>query len=124
MGTAIMANIDLHTVIHVYLEHLAHWIELFGIAVIIWGFLIAIKDLLIYEFSKVKRKVFLHEIRYVRVTLGTYILFGLELMIASDIISTIVNRSLEQLLYLVVIVIVRTTISHFLGREIAELPKQ
>lgn len=115
---------QIHEVTHQYLSYLTHWIELLGIAVIVWGFLISSKDLLLYELSKMRHKVTLHEMRYIRVTLGTYILFGLELMIASDIIESIVSRSTEQLLTLIVIVIVRTTISYFLGREIAELPEK
>jgi uncharacterized membrane protein len=112
----------LHQITHEYLGYLTHWIEMVGIAVIIWGFLIAFKDLMIYEFSKMKRRVAIHEMRYIRVTLGNYILFGLEFMIASDIIGSIVNRSTEELVNLVIIVIVRTTISYFLGKEIEALP--
>ena len=106
-----------------YFTYLTHLIEVIGILIIVWGFFIAFKDYLIYEFSKLKGHKSINQMRVIRITLGNYILIGLEFMIASDIIGSFVSHSLEQLYYLVIIVFIRTTISYFLGREIAELPQ-
>jgi uncharacterized membrane protein len=56
-----------------------------------------------------------------RQTLGAYILTGIEFMIASDIIHTVITRELTDLLFVGLLVVIRTAISFFLGKEVAEL---
>ncbi len=56
-----------------------------------------------------------------RIELGTYILVGIEFMIASDIIQTVVKRQLSDLAFVSALVAIRTAISYFLGREVAEV---
>ncbi|MBB4659838.1 DUF1622 domain-containing protein [Parvularcula dongshanensis] len=56
-----------------------------------------------------------------RLRLGAYILAGLEFLIVADILFTIVNRTLQDLVALAIVASVRTLISYFLGRELAEL---
>jgi uncharacterized membrane protein len=55
-----------------------------------------------------------------RVELGRYILAGLELFIVSDIIHTALSLDFLNLLYLAVLVLIRSAISYFLDREMAE----
>lgn len=50
--------------------------------------------------------------------LGTYILLSLEILIAADIIETITNPTPEDILILAAVVVIRTVISYFLGKEI------
>ena len=57
----------------------------------------------------------------IRVELGTYILIAIEFMIASDIIHTVLSRELVDLAFVSALVVIRTAISFFLGREVAEL---
>ncbi|MCM2139754.1 DUF1622 domain-containing protein [Vagococcus fluvialis] len=49
--------------------------------------------------------------------LGSYVLLSLEVLIASDIIETILNPSIEDILILAGVVVIRTAISYFLGKE-------
>jgi len=49
--------------------------------------------------------------------LGSYILLSLEILIAADIIKSILEPSLDDILILGAIVIIRTIISYFLERE-------
>ncbi|MGR3485768.1 MAG: DUF1622 domain-containing protein [Paracoccaceae bacterium] len=60
-------------------------------------------------------------IDYERVELGRYILAGLELLIVSDIIHTALSLAIEDLLFLGLLVVIRSLISFFLGRELAEV---
>lgn len=106
-----------------YFSYMTHTIEVIGILIIVWGFFIAFKDYIIYEFTKLTGHKSINQMRVIRITLGNYILIGLEFMIASDIIESFVSHSLEQLYYLAIIVLIRTIISYFLGREIAEIPQ-
>ncbi len=56
-----------------------------------------------------------------RVELGRYILAGLELFIVSDIIHTALSLALGDLVFLGVLVAIRSAISYFLDREIREI---
>lgn len=56
-----------------------------------------------------------------RVELGRYILSGLELFIVSDIIHTALSLALGDLLFLALLVAIRSAISYFLDREISGL---
>lgn len=53
--------------------------------------------------------------------LAVFILAGLEFLIVADILFTIVNRTLEDVIVLAVIASVRTLISVFLNKELKEL---
>ena len=56
-----------------------------------------------------------------RMQLGRYILGGLELLIVSDIIHTALSLRLQDLLFLGLLVLIRSVISLFLDRELAAL---
>jgi uncharacterized membrane protein len=60
-------------------------------------------------------------INHERQELGRYILAGLELLIVSDIIHTALSLRLEDLVFLGLLVIIRSAISFFLDREIREI---
>ena len=47
-------------------------------------------------------------------------MLGLEFLIAADIIRTIVKPSLEELAILGSIVVIRTVINYFLGKELRQ----
>jgi uncharacterized membrane protein len=53
-----------------------------------------------------------------RAALGRYILAALELLIVSDIIHTALSLELRDLLFLGLLVLIRSVISYFLDREI------
>lgn len=95
-------------------------INLMGVTVVLWGFAVAA-----IGFIKLKRHhhsdlFFLKEANKIRALLGTYILFGLEFMIAADIIHTFIKPTHEDLIVLGTIVAIRTVISYFLGREVED----
>ena len=56
-----------------------------------------------------------------RIELGRYILAGLELFIVSDIIHTALSLAFGDLLFLGLLVVIRSIISYFLDRELREL---
>ena len=53
--------------------------------------------------------------------LGRYILAALELLIVSDIIHTALSLALKDLLFLGLLVLIRSVISFFLDREIRDI---
>jgi uncharacterized membrane protein len=56
-----------------------------------------------------------------RMELGRYILSALELLIVSDIIHTALSLELGDLLFLGLLVLIRSVISFFLDREIRDI---
>lgn len=58
-----------------------------------------------------------------RLELGRYILTGLQLFIVSDVIHTVLSLRFSDLLFLTLLVIVRSVISYFLERELKEVKK-
>ena len=59
-----------------------------------------------------------------RIELGRYILAGLELFIVADIIRTALSLAFADLLFLGLLVVIRSIISYFLDRELKELRHQ
>jgi uncharacterized membrane protein len=55
------------------------------------------------------------------VELGRYILAGLELFIVSDIIETALSLQLTDLVFLGLLVAIRSAISYFLEREVQNI---
>jgi uncharacterized membrane protein len=99
-------------------------INLVGIFVVLWGFFVAAFGFIRMKLHRHTSTYFLKESSKVRAVLGTYILFGLEFMIAADIIHTFIKPTQEDLIVLGTIVAIRTVISYFLGREVDEARKE
>lgn len=59
-----------------------------------------------------------------RMQLGRYILAALELLIVSDIIHTALTLAVSDLLFLGLLVVIRSLISYFLDRELGELRRE
>lgn len=89
-----------------------------SIFVIVWGVLIAGIDFVRYELTEKDRLVAARENNFIRNYLGSYVLLGLEILIAADIIETIFHPTFEDIVRLAAVVIIRTVISYFLNKEI------
>ncbi|WP_371157776.1 DUF1622 domain-containing protein [Jannaschia sp. 2305UL9-9] len=91
-------------------------ILLIGAARFVWGFLRA-------EISR-EAQARVRGVNAERVELGRYILAGLELLIVSDIIHTALSLAMADLVFLGLLVIIRSLISYFLDRELAEVKRE
>ena len=58
------------------------------------------------------------QMQLVRCDLGVKLVFALELLIISDLLHTIVSRSMDDMLILGALVLIRTVIGFFLNKEI------
>ncbi|MNY65910.1 hypothetical protein D3C86_2032600 [compost metagenome] len=63
----------------------------------------------------------LTKIVQIKLEVGRYLLLGLEFLIASDIIDTILNPSFQDLGILAGTVVIRTGLSFFLNKEIEDV---
>ncbi len=102
------------------LENLAFGVGIAAGAIIIWGVLLGGIELVQYEFSRLSSRPTRLSLNQIRHIVASYLLLGLEFLIAADIIGTIAEPTLEELALLGGLVLIRTVISFFLGREIGE----
>ena len=105
------------------LEWIAAGIDLFAILVLLIGAARFIAGCAVAELAK-RGADRVESLNVERVELGRYILAGLELFIVSDVIHTALSLAMQDLVFLGVLVLIRSVISFFLEREIQTLKKE
>lgn len=101
------------------LYHVSFGIGFMGIVVIIWGTLVATAEFFRFELTRVRGGNKCPGRELTRHHYGSYILLGLEFLIAADIVHTLMQPDLTELAGLGAIVVIRTVLSFFLNREMA-----
>ena len=104
-----------------FLDLLATIISVTSLLIVTYGALIAILSFLRNEIKRFTGNYSTTNIRRLRAIFGTYLLLGLEFLIASDILKTVLEPTLNELAILGGVVILRTVLSVFLNKEIKEL---
>lgn len=107
-----------------FLNILATVISVVSLLIVTYGALVAFISFLGNELKRFTGQYSIVNIRRLRAELGTYLLLGLELLIASDILKTVLEPSLDELAILGGIVVLRTILSVFLNKEIKELESE
>ena len=87
-------------------------LEFAGAALIVYGGIRAGVKILLLEFGK--RDYVYNKIRN---EFTSKIVFGLEFLIASDILRTLISPSQQEIINLAVVVVIRTILGYFLQRE-------
>lgn len=99
--------------LHSIIEFIATIIEVIGILIILVGALLALGRFLLKKQGKKIRSF-----QVIREELGRAILLGLEFLVAADIIATVVyDATMNQVLKLGVVVLIRTFLSFALEIE-------
>ena len=104
-----------------FLNLLATIISIISLLIVTYGVLIGFIAFLRNEFKRFNGTYSTNNIRQLRVNFGSYLLLGLEFLIASDILKTVLDPALDELAILGGVVVVRTVLSVFLNKEIREL---
>ena len=104
-----------------FLSLLATIISVISLLIVTYGALIAILSFILNELKRITGTSTPTNIRKLRAVFGTYLLLGLEFLIASDILKTVLEPTMNELIILGGIVVVRTILSVFLNKEIKEL---
>lgn len=102
------------------LEYAAEVVDLIGIAILLAT---AVRFLIHYvgfEIARVRGLDCVFRIRDMRLRLGSYILLALEFMIISDVVHSALKQTLDGLLGLGMLVLIRSAISFFLGLDLKE----
>ncbi len=94
------------------LHILTFFFELSGAILIIYGGLKSAYLVILLEFHRI-------DIPYnqIRMKLTSKIVFGLEFLIAADILATIIAPTQEELIILAVVVVIRTVPGYFQEKE-------
>ena len=95
-------------------------IGIIGMAIIVWGVVLSLGRIIRLEYSQIKGRVICREREALRHQLGSYLLLGLEFLIAADIIRTITDPTLQEMAILGGSVAIRTVLSYVLDQEMAE----
>lgn len=103
-------------VLHVIVEV----IDIIGVIILLIGFIKILLKYLKIEFKNIVHTPFI-KLQKIRCEMGIYILLGLDFLIVSDIIQTILDLNIEEIIKLSVLILIRTIISYFLGKEILEI---
>src|SRR6266481_3527991 len=102
-----------------YLHHASFGIGVLGVLVIVFGVLCGLVRFVRAEVSAARGMSVDEERKQLRHVLGYYLLFGLEFLIAADIIDTLIKPSTQDLVILGAIVAIRTVISYSLNSELS-----
>ncbi len=102
------------------IDYLVTAIGAVGIAVIVWGMAVGIVELVRLESHRFRGAQICKLREQTRHHMASYLLLGLEFMVAADIVRTIARPTLTELGLLGGLVAIRTVLSYFLGRELAE----
>ncbi|WP_439882471.1 DUF1622 domain-containing protein [Pontibacter sp. MBLB2868] len=101
-------------IIRIYIEYIARIIEGIGVVIISFGAAIALIRF-IFPVLQAKRGTY----KQLRQDLGKAILLGLEILVAADIIATVVTEpTMERVLTLGLVVLIRTFLSLSLQVEL------
>jgi len=97
-----------------FFEYAAEWFDVFGVAVIVFGMVMATLHFLINKFSNEPDSYDAY-----RKKLGKTLLLALEFLVAADIIRTVaIEPTLESIAILSVLILIRTFMSTALELEI------
>lgn len=99
-------------------------LNIFSVAILIWGVSIAAKDFLLSRFAPDSTLEGMRRLTHIKNALGAYVLFSLEVLIAADIVESIARPTVEDILKLATVVAIRTVISVFLNKEIRDSEKE
>jgi uncharacterized membrane protein len=107
--------------VELILEWLAVAIDLVGALIMIWAFVTSVVGLLRGSIIGGDAHSRIRNLQVVRCGLGVKLVFALGLMIISDLLHTIISRSVDDLILVGGLVVIRTVIGYFLNREIQEV---
>ena len=96
-------------------------LNIIGALIILFGVVISLVEFLRKEIFAREDLIKLNET--IRIRLGSYLVLGLELFIAGDIVKTIITPTWESLGMLGAIVVIRTILSYFLTKDLKGVVK-
>jgi len=126
-GGAKHSLVDFSWTPHVF-ETAADVINFTGGTVLLVASALAIFNTLLHTYTKVVGHGKAQSLDTIRLHLGSWVTFSLELLVAADVIDTLTKPAhmykMESLYKIGLVVIIRTTLAYFLGKELEEIEKR
>jgi len=97
-------------------------VNLVGLIILTFGFVrsgVQFFKMELYRFKGKGNRFRMMEM--IRGEIGLYILLSIDIMIIADLINSMISESIESLMYLGAIVVIRTIISYFLEKEVDDV---
>jgi uncharacterized membrane protein len=104
----------------IFFQYIIKALEIIGVAIISAG---VFKMLFVFATCAIKRISPAKLITQIRIDLGNYLVLSLEVFIGRDIIETLLDPSMNDIIILVLLVLLRTLLAFFLNYEITHLPQ-
>jgi len=105
-----------------WIEYLPRIVDFIGIIILIIGVVRGTIEISKMEISRLKRKgKQFQAMQTLRCNIGLYILLALDFMITADIITSLLYTDIKDFISLGAIVVLRTIIGYFLGKEVDAL---
>lgn len=101
-----------------HLLHTSYSISALGVVVIVFGVVAGLVRFLRTELRQIRGLNVTEDRKQLRQNLGYYLLLGLEFLIAADVIDTLMKPSVQDIIILGAIVLIRTVISYSLNSEL------
>src|SRR5215467_4681783 len=101
-----------------YLHYASFGVGVLGVLIIVFGVLSGVVRFVRAELQAARGFLVDEARKRLRHILGYYLLLGLEFLIAADIIDTLMKPSVQDLIVLGAIVLIRTVISFSLNAEL------
>lgn len=105
-----MELLFVENILHSAIRFIIYILEAFGVIIVFYGAAYSF-----YRFVRARK-----EGRQIRVTFAYYIVFGLEFKLASEILKTVIARSLEELLTVGAIILLRAALNYMIHWEIKQ----
>lgn len=99
-------------------------LNILSIIILLWGVVLAAYDFFKNSLSKDRKLETVRSNNLIKNFLGSYILLSLEILIAADIIESIIKPTFQDISKLAALVVIRTVISYFLHREIEDAARE
>ena len=96
-------------------------LEVIGVGIIIIG---VAKMVIMFLTCFVKHLQISHLITEIRIEMSNYLILSLEVFIGRDIIETLLDPSMNDIIILVVLVFLRTLLAFFLNYEMTHVQKK
>ncbi len=101
-----------------FLEYVEYALGGIGVAIIVWGVVTGAARLAYLETRRMRGENICRDREHLRIHMGSYLLLGLEVLVAADIIRTVITPTFDELIILGSIVAIRTVLNIFLNREL------
>ena len=111
----------MHELLIGLVQQVVPWIEMVGIAVVLWGAIEGLVRLALRVRAALAKTAPVAPISHIRASIGEKTALGLDFFLAGDIIQTIMVPSWQSLAMLGGIVVIRTVIAFFLNKDLKEL---